>query len=75
VKLSEVEPFSGNEAAPNALMITGGKVTVMEALEVLLWTLPLRLLGRYCLHGRRGAGDVHAEKCRGCAGQSRAGED
>ena len=30
-----VEPFSGMLAAPNALMITGGEVTVMEALDVL----------------------------------------
>ena len=35
VKVSEVEPFSGIEAAPNALMITGGAVTVIDALEVL----------------------------------------
>ena len=35
VKLSEVEPFSGMLAAPNALMITGGATTVIEALEVL----------------------------------------
>src|SRR5579864_2599380 len=35
VKLSEVEPFSGMLAAPKALMITGGPVTVMEALDVL----------------------------------------
>lgn len=35
VKLSEVEPFSGMLAAPNALMMTGGATTVMEALEVL----------------------------------------
>src|SRR4029077_19210711 len=30
-----VEPFRGMLAAPNALMITGGEVTVMEALDVL----------------------------------------
>ena len=35
VKVRLVEPFSGMLAAPNALMITGGEVTVMEALEVL----------------------------------------
>lgn len=35
VKLREVEPFSGMLAAPNALMITGGATTVMEAFEVL----------------------------------------
>jgi hypothetical protein len=35
VKLKLVEPFSGMEAAPNALMITGGPVTVMDAFEVL----------------------------------------
>src|SRR5216684_7375709 len=35
VKVSEVEPFSGMLAAPNALMITGGAATVMLALEVL----------------------------------------
>jgi len=34
VKLSEVEPFSGMLAAPNALIITGAPTTVMEALEV-----------------------------------------
>ena len=47
VKFSEVEPFSGIEAAPKALMITGGATTVMLALEVfpvpavvsLTWTL------------------------------------
>lgn len=31
VKLSEVEPFSGMLAAPNALTIVGGEATVMEA--------------------------------------------
>src|SRR5512142_2250855 len=35
VKVKLVEPFSGMLAAPNALMITGGPTTVMEALEVL----------------------------------------
>ena len=35
VKLSDVEPFSGIEAAPNALMITGGATTVMLELDVL----------------------------------------
>jgi hypothetical protein len=35
VKLKLVEPFSGIVAAPKALIITGGPVTVMEALEVL----------------------------------------
>jgi hypothetical protein len=35
VNVSEVEPFSGIEAAPNALMITGGATTVTEALDVL----------------------------------------
>src|SRR5260370_19637499 len=35
VKLSEVEPFSGMLAAPNALMITGGATTAMPAFEVL----------------------------------------
>ena len=30
-----MEPFSGMLAAPKALMITGGEVTVMEALDVL----------------------------------------
>jgi len=35
VKLSEVEPFSGIEAAPNALMITGAPTTVIEAFDVL----------------------------------------
>src|SRR6266853_4647254 len=34
VKVSEVEPFSGMLAAPNALIMTGGATTVMEALEV-----------------------------------------
>jgi len=35
VKLSEVEPFSGMLAAPNAFAIVGGVTTVMDALEVL----------------------------------------
>jgi hypothetical protein len=35
VKLSEVVPLKGTEAAPNALMITGGATTVTVALEVL----------------------------------------
>ena len=35
VKLSEVEPFSGMLAAPNALLISGGPTTVMEAFDVL----------------------------------------
>jgi hypothetical protein len=35
VKLSDVEPFSGILAAPNALMMTGADITVMLALEVL----------------------------------------
>jgi hypothetical protein len=35
VKLSEVEPFSGTLAAPNALIITGGMVDVRVAFEVL----------------------------------------
>jgi len=34
VKLRLVEPFSGMLAAPNALMITGGPTTVIDALEV-----------------------------------------
>jgi hypothetical protein len=34
VKLSDVEPFSGMLAAPNALMITGAPTTVIEAFEV-----------------------------------------
>jgi hypothetical protein len=34
VKLSEVEPFSGMLAAPKALMITGGPITVTVAVEV-----------------------------------------
>jgi hypothetical protein len=34
VKLSEVAPFNGMLAAPNALMITAGVVTVMLAFEV-----------------------------------------
>jgi len=36
VKLSDVEPFSGMLAAPNALVITGGALTVIEAFAVLL---------------------------------------
>src|SRR5258708_18448532 len=35
VKVRLVVPFSGMLAAPNALMITGGEVTVIEALDVL----------------------------------------
>src|SRR5882672_8132455 len=35
VKVSDVEPFNGMLAAPNALMMTGGATTVIEALEVL----------------------------------------
>src|SRR5262249_60193353 len=35
VKLKLVEPFSGIEAAPKALMITGGPTTVIDAFEVL----------------------------------------
>ena len=35
VKCRLVEPFSGMLDAPNALMMTGGATTVMEALEVL----------------------------------------
>jgi len=35
VKLSEVEPFSGMLAAPNALIITGGPTTVTDAFDVL----------------------------------------
>jgi hypothetical protein len=35
VKVSEVEPFSGMLAAPNALAIVGGATTVIEALDVL----------------------------------------
>ena len=35
VKLNDVEPFNGIEAAPNALMITGGATTVNDAFEVL----------------------------------------
>ena len=35
VKVRLVEPFSGMLAAPNALIMTGGATTVMEALEVL----------------------------------------
>ena len=34
VKVKLVEPFSGMLAAPNALLMTGGATTVMEALEV-----------------------------------------
>ena len=34
MKLSEVEPFSGMLAAPNALLRTGAPTTVIEALEV-----------------------------------------
>jgi hypothetical protein len=34
VKVKLVEPFSGMLAAPNALMMTGGATTVIEALEV-----------------------------------------
>jgi hypothetical protein len=34
VKLSEVDPFSGILAAPNALLIVGGATTVIDALEV-----------------------------------------
>src|SRR5260221_13795688 len=34
VKVKLVDPFSGTLAAPNALMITGGATTVIEALEV-----------------------------------------
>jgi hypothetical protein len=35
VKVKLVEPFSGIEAAPNALIMTGGPVTVIEAFDVL----------------------------------------
>src|SRR5437762_8164486 len=35
VKVSEVEPLSGMEAAPNALMMTGGATTVILVFEVL----------------------------------------
>src|SRR5262249_4643197 len=35
VKVKLVEPFSGIEAAPKALMITGGATTVIEAFAVL----------------------------------------
>jgi hypothetical protein len=35
VNVSEVEPFNGMLAAPNALIMTGGATTVIEALEVL----------------------------------------
>ena len=35
VKLSEVEPFSGMLAAPNALIMTGAPTTLIEALDVL----------------------------------------
>jgi hypothetical protein len=34
VKVSEVVPFNGIEAAPNALMITGGPITVIDGLDV-----------------------------------------
>jgi hypothetical protein len=34
VKVSDVEPFSGMLAAPNALIITGGVSTVTLAFEV-----------------------------------------
>src|SRR5882724_1290220 len=34
VKVNDVEPFNGMLAAPNALMITGGEVTVIEVLDV-----------------------------------------
>jgi hypothetical protein len=36
VKVSEVEPFSGMLAAPNALVVAGGALTVIEALAGLL---------------------------------------
>src|SRR5215471_11092104 len=35
VKVRLVEPFNGIEAAPNALMITGGATTVIDAFAVL----------------------------------------
>ena len=35
VKVSDVEPFNGMLAAPNALIATGGATTVMLAFEVL----------------------------------------
>jgi hypothetical protein len=35
VKLRLVDPFNGIVAAPNALLMTGGPVTVMEAFDVL----------------------------------------
>lgn len=35
VKVKLVEPFRGMLAAPNALIITGGAFTVIDALEVL----------------------------------------
>src|SRR6266853_347736 len=35
VKVSDVDPFNGMLAAPNALIITGGATTVMEAFDVL----------------------------------------
>src|SRR5262249_59867312 len=49
VKLKLVEPFNKIEAAPNALLITGGPTTVIEAFEALpvppsvevTWTLLL----------------------------------
>jgi hypothetical protein len=34
VKVSEVDPFSGTDAAPKALIITGGPTTVMDAFDV-----------------------------------------
>src|ERR1051326_1961883 len=43
VKLSEVEPFSGMLAAPNAFAIVGGVVTVTEALDVLPGPLSVAL--------------------------------
>src|SRR5207237_216481 len=36
VNVSEVEPFSGIDAAPNALLMVGGPITVREALPVVL---------------------------------------
>ena len=35
VNVSEVDPFNGIDAAPKALMITGGATTVIEALDAL----------------------------------------
>ena len=35
MKVSEVAPFSGIVAAPNALLITGGEATVTFAFDVL----------------------------------------